>query len=79
MVLLWPLTKKNVGLFVLEERSTVHSMYDVTSTSLGPPLKLFHYDFGCFNVGSNSIGFDNFKRVIKYQTLIILFYVTLNQ
>ena len=32
------------------------SMYGVSGTSLRPPLNFFHYDFDCFNVGSNSIG-----------------------
>ena len=31
-----------------------YSMYGVSWTSLGLPLKLFHYDFDCFDMGSNS-------------------------
>ena len=41
---------------------------------MGTPLKFSHYDSACFNVGSNFIGPDNFKRVIKYQSLRASFY-----
>ena len=53
-VSLWPLTKKNAASSYLR-RIIVYSMYGVSSTSLGPPLKSFHYYLDCFNVGSNSI------------------------
>ena len=36
------------------ECCTVYNMYGVSRTSLGLPLKIFNYDFDCFDVRSDS-------------------------
>ena len=37
-------------------------LYGVFCTSLGLPLKFFHYGFDCFDVESNSTGFGKFEK-----------------
>ena len=57
----------------------MYTMYSVSCSSLGLPLKLFHYDLITLMCTGIPPSPDNFKRLIKYQTFQTTFIMALNQ
>ena len=49
--------------FFLMTKNPPQSNYDLFGTGLGLQLKLFLYNFNCFNARSNPLNLDNYERV----------------